>query len=179
MKNLQELEVQKKLLVERYGLFMEKQEKLTPIAARIFATLLVNKENISTFDELVTFLGASKSTISTNLKSLQKSDTVYFFTKPGDRKKYFTLNPIGFLSRIEDDLKMYKTEHQLLTEVVDFKKEANEILNNTDEKFELSQDTPYLDYLTNTITIIKQLRAGLKTKCSIFKKTEQKNSKLK
>lgn len=170
MKNLKELEEQKKILVEKYGLFMEKQEKFTPISARIFATLLINKENGSTFDELVNFLGASKSTISTNLKSLQESDTIDFFTKPGDRKKYFTLNPVGFLSRIEDDLKMYKTEHQLATEVVNFKKEANEILSNTDDKFELSHETPYLDYLTNTISIIEQLRDGIRTKCSVFQR---------
>ncbi|MFT5749890.1 MAG: DNA-binding transcriptional regulator GbsR (MarR family) [Ancylomarina sp.] len=172
MKNLQELEEQKKILVERYGLFMEKKDRFTPISARIFATLLINKENGSTFDELVHFLGASKSTISTNLKSLQESDTIDFFTKPGDRKKYFTLNPVGFLSRIEDDLKMYKTEHQLATEVVNFKMKANEILSNTDEKFELSHETPYIDYLRNTIVIIEQLRNDIRTKCSVFQKFE-------
>ncbi|MRT94403.1 GbsR/MarR family transcriptional regulator [Ancylomarina sp. 16SWW S1-10-2] len=170
MKNLQELEEQKKLLVERYGLFMEKQEKFAPISARIFATLLINKENGSTFEELVNFLGASKSTISTNLKSLQESDAVDFFTKPGDRKKYFTLNPVGFLSRIEENLKMYKTEHQLAVEVVNFKMEANEILSHTDEKFELSHETPYIDYLKNTIAIIEQLRNDIRTKCSVFQK---------
>ncbi len=168
MKNLQELEEQKKLLVEKYGLFMEKQEKLAPVAARIFATLLINKETGITFDNLVEFLGASKSTISTNLKNLQKSETIQFFTKPGDRKKYFTLNPIGFLARIEEDLKMYKTEHQLATEIINFKKEANEIVQNPEDKFELSHETPYLDYLTNTISIIEQLRDGIKSKCSIF-----------
>lgn len=168
MKNQQELEEQKKILVERYGLFMEKQEKFSPISARIFVTLLINKENGSTFDELVNFLGASKSTISTNLKSLQESNTIDFFTKPGDRKKYFTLNPEGFLSRIEGELKMYKIEHQLATEVVNFKKEANEILNNTDDKFELSQETPYIDYLKNTISILEELRDGIRTKCSVF-----------
>ncbi len=170
MKNLQELEERKKLLVERYGLFMEKQEKLAPIAARIFATLLINKETGSTFDELVHFLGASKSTVSTNLKSLQKVEIVHFFTKPGDRKKYFTLNPIGFLTRIEENLKMYKTEHELATEVINFKKEANEIVKKPEDEFELLHETPYVDYLANTITILEQLRDGIKSKCSTFLK---------
>ena len=170
MKNLQELEEKKKILVERYGLFMEKQEGYSPISARIFATLLINKENGSTFDELVNFLGASKSTISTNLKSLKESEIIQYFTKPGDRKKYFSLNPVGFLSRIEEDLKMYKTEHQLAVEVIDFKIEANEILNHTDEKFELSHETPYIDYLKNSIAIIEELQDGIRTKCSAFQK---------
>ncbi|MBI9060009.1 MAG: MarR family transcriptional regulator [Labilibaculum sp.] len=176
MKNLQELEERKKLLVERYGLFMEKQEKLAPIAARIFATLLINKENGTTFDELVAFLGASKSTVSTNLKTLQKSEIVDFFTKPGDRKKYFTLNPIGFLARIEDDLKMYKAEHQLASEIINFKIESNEIIKNPEEKFQLSHETPYLDYLVSTISTIEKLRDGIQSKCSVFQHYNQESS---
>nr|WP_320119609.1 MarR family transcriptional regulator [uncultured Marinifilum sp.] len=170
MKNRQELEIQKKLLVERYGLFMEKQDKLAPIAARIFATLLINKENGTTFDELVNFLEASKSTVSTNLKTLQKIEYIDFFTKPGDRKKYFILNPDGFLARIDEELKMYKIEHQLATEISDFKIQANKILDKPDEKYPIYDKTPYLNYLTSTIDILKQLRKGIESQCHIFQK---------
>jgi DNA-binding transcriptional regulator GbsR (MarR family) len=76
---------------------MEKQEHLAPIAARIFATLLIYKEKGITFEDLVDFLEASKSTISTNLKTLQNLELIEFFTKSGDRKKYYYLSPANFL----------------------------------------------------------------------------------
>lgn len=173
MKNLQELEKQKKLLVERYGLFMEKQEKLAPIAARIFATLLISNENGITFDELVNFIEASKSTISTNLKNLLKIEYIDFFTKPGDRKKYFTLNPAGFIARIDDELKMFKTEKQIAKEIIDFKTEANKIIENPVQKYSTCDDSPYLDYLSSTINTLIQLRRGIESKCDFTKKTSE------
>lgn len=165
MKNQAELEIQKKQLVESYGLFMEKQEKLAPIAARIFATLLIDKENGSTFEELVNFLGASKSTVSTNLKTLQQSEIITYHTKPGDRKKYFTLNPVGFLARINEDIRMYRTEQMLLIQVHEYKEKANKITQST--KYEMEHDFPYLDFLTNTISLLEQLHKDIQAKCSL------------
>lgn len=166
MKNQVDLEKRKKILVESYGLFMEKQEKMAPIAARIFATLLINKENGSTFDELVNFIGASKSTVSTNLKTLQKNEIITYHTKPGDRKKYFTLNPVGFLTRINESIKMYRTEQKLLIQVREYKKLANEVSN--DKKYTIDHDMPYLDFLTNTISLLEQLHKNIEAKCSRF-----------
>lgn len=165
MKTIKEIEEHKKILVESYGLFMEKQEKLTPIGGRIFATLLIDKENGSTFEELVNFLGASKSTVSTNLKTLRNAEMVTYHTKPGDRKKYFTLSPVGFLSRIKENLKMYRTEQKLLKEVWDYKIRANEVFQG--EKYTIDHDRPYLDFLTNTITLLEQLQHQIEIKCSI------------
>ncbi|MDM8161604.1 ArsR family transcriptional regulator [Labilibaculum sp. K2S] len=161
-----ELEKQKKLLVESFGLFMEKQEKLTPIAARIFATLLIDKENGLTFEELVLFLEASKSTISTNLKTLRNAEMISYHTKPGDRKKYFTLSPVGFLARIRENLKMYKTEQELLKEVRDYKVLVNK--NFKEDKYTIDHDTPYLDFLTNTISQLEQLHSNIESKCSLL-----------
>lgn len=163
--NLIQLEEQKKILVERFGLFMEGQENLSPIGARIFATLFMNKENGATFDDLVHFLGASKSTISTNLQNLTKSNMVVYHTKPGDRKKYYTLSPVGFLARIEEKIADYKTEHLLVGQILDHKKLANEITNENEEQYGDNQETPYLDYLSNTVTLLEQLRDEIKAKC--------------
>ncbi len=166
MKDQIDLENQKKLLVESYGLFMEKQEKLAPIAARIFATLLIDKENGSTFEELVNFLGASKSTVSTNLKTLQKTEIITYHTKPGDRKKYFTLNPVGFLARINESIKMYRIEQKLLIQVREYKQLANQ--TSKDKNYTIDHDMPYLDFLTNTINLLEQLHKDIEAKCSIF-----------
>lgn len=167
MKNKENLEKTKKLLVEKFGLFMEGQENLSPIGARIFATLFINKENGATFDDLVHFLGASKSTISTNLQNLTKSNTIIYHTKPGDRKKYYTLSPVGFLSRIEEQITNYKTEHLLVSQILEHKQLANELNNKENQKYGENQETPYLDYLSNTITLLEQLRDQIKVKCSM------------
>jgi DNA-binding transcriptional regulator GbsR (MarR family) len=159
--NTIQLEEQKKILVERFGMFMEKQENLTPIAARIFATLFMNKENGATFDDLVHFLGASKSTISTNLQNLTKSNMIVYHTKPGDRKKYYTLSPVGFVSRIEEKIANYKTEHLLVGQILEYKKTANE----NKQQYGDNQETPYLDYLSNTVSLLEQLRDQIKAKC--------------
>lgn len=167
MKNLKEIEERKKEIIEKYGLFMEKQDNLAPIAARIFTTLLLDKKNGITFDNLVTFLEASKSTISTNLKILENLGIIEYYTKPGDRKKYFQLSKIGFLKRIEDSLNMYETELELLVELMDFKKDANKIITAPEEKYPVYEKTPYLDYLSSTIKLINQLRKDIKAKCHI------------
>ncbi len=167
MKNRKDLEEEKKYLVEKFGLFMEGQEKLSPIGARIFATLFINKENGATFDDLVHFLGASKSTISTNLQSLTKSNMIVYFTKPGDRKKYYTLSPVGFISRIEEKIADYKTEHFLVEQILEYKKTANGIIKEEDQQYGSNQETPYLDYLSNTVRLLEQLRDQIKAKCPI------------
>ena len=165
MKESIDLEKEKKLLIEKFGLFMEGQEKLSPIGARIFATLFINKENGATFDDLVHFLGASKSTISTNLQSLTKSNMIVYFTKPGDRKKYYTLSPVGFISRIEEKIADYKTEYFLVGQILEHKKLANKLSNENEQQYGSSQETPYLDYLSNTVRLLEQLRDQIKAKC--------------
>lgn len=164
--NLFELEEQKKTLIERFGLFMEKQENLPPVGARIFATLFINKENGATFDDLVHFLGASKSTISTNLQSLSKSNMIVYHTKHGDRKKYYTLSPVRFLARIEEKIANYKTEHLLVTQIYEYKKLANELAGEKNQQYKQENGTPYLDYLSNTISLMEQLHNQIEAKCS-------------
>ncbi|WP_101263568.1 GbsR/MarR family transcriptional regulator [Labilibaculum filiforme] len=165
MKNSKELEEEKKLLVEKFGLFMEGQEKLSPIGARIFATLFINKENGATFDDLVHFLGASKSTISTNLHNLTKSNMIVFYTRPGDRKKYYSLSPDGFISRIEEKIENFKTEFILVEQILQYKKLVNDILEEEDGLCCSDQKSPYLDYLSNTIRLLEQLRDQIRVKC--------------
>jgi len=167
MKTKEQLEAQKKQLVEKFGNFMEKQENLAPIAARIFATLFIDKENGETFEELVNFLGASKSTISTNLNHLTKAGIIVYHTRPGDRKKYYTLSPVGFLARLEEKIEQYKTEHQLVEEIIVFKNKSNQITTYPEKVSQHDNETPYMDFLANTITLLEQLRDQIKTKCSI------------
>jgi len=157
------LEVRKKELVEKFGLFMERQDNLPPIAARIFASLFVHKGEGTTFDELVTFLSASKSTISTNIQLLSNRGMLTYFTKPGDRKKYFTLSPESLLARVEEEIVQYRTEYQIVKEIIDFREEINEISDdtNTDKSY------PYLDFLSNSLTLLETLKANVRANCNM------------
>jgi len=163
MNSEKSLEIRKKELVEKFGVFMERQENLPPIAARIFASLVVNKDNGTTFDELVVFLAASKSTISTNIQLLSNRGMLTFYTKPGDRKKYFILSPESLLSRVEEEIIQYRTEYQIVKEIAEFREEINE--QKADEIGNNSY--PYLDFLSNSLSLLENLKENVKSNCGL------------
>ncbi len=66
---------------------------LTRMAGRIQGYIMTSQEELVCFDELVEGLQASKSSISTNLKSLKNIMFIKAIIKPGDRKTYFCLTP--------------------------------------------------------------------------------------
>ena len=67
-------------LVEKLGVHLEGRENLAPVAARIMAYIILTGKQGTTFDDLVTNLCASKSTISTHLNHLQDLKKLEYFT---------------------------------------------------------------------------------------------------
>ncbi len=68
------------------------QTGLTRMTGRILGYLFVcDKERVS-FDELTTALKASKSSISTNIRSLLQVGFVKAISLPGDRKTYYRIS---------------------------------------------------------------------------------------
>src|SRR5699024_12490942 len=63
------------------------------------------------FDEIVELSQASKSSVSTNINLLLNNGSVEYFTKPGERKRYFRLSKNYLKIRMEN----YK--HQLEEEL--------------------------------------------------------------
>ena len=165
MNSEKSLEIRKKELVEKFGLFMERQDNLPPIAARIFASLFVHKGEETTFDYLVTFLSASKSTISTNIQLLSNRGMLTFYTKPGDRKKYFILSPESLLARVDENIVQYRTEYQIVKEILDFRDEIHE----TDVDPTIKKHYPYLDFLSNSLSLLETLKENVRVNCSINK----------
>ena len=80
-------------IIEKLGVHIESREQLAPLAARILSTLILTGKRGITFESLVCELGASKSTIFTHLTTLQAANRITYYTKSGDRKKYFILIP--------------------------------------------------------------------------------------
>ena len=58
---LEALNEEKQLLIERLGVHIEKKDNIPPLAARIVSTLILTGKKGCTFEELVTNLQASKT----------------------------------------------------------------------------------------------------------------------
>ena len=98
----------RKQLIEKLGVHLEVKEQMAPVAARILATLILTGKQGITFENLVCELGASKSTISTHLTTLQAATRITYYTKSGDRKKYFILIPDVMIQSMEEMLKTWR-----------------------------------------------------------------------
>ena len=165
----EELDDEKRKLIEHLGVQLER-ENYAPVAARIFATLILTGGEGITFDELVTDLCASKSSISTHLDHLQTSNKVKYFTKPGDRKRYFIINPNLMFNVIDEMMVKWETEKEIHQNVLQYKKKRNE-LNKNNEEYEFD-----LEFQENFLTFLEEATAAIqKLKKNIINKSNQQN----
>lgn len=103
--------------VEEMGVFFEQFDH-TPTAARIISYLFLVEPHYQDFDTIKEFLQASKSTISTSLSTLSSKGTVDYMTLPGDRKRYFKINPGKWLELTMKSLGSVTAIESKLTEVL-------------------------------------------------------------
>ncbi len=147
-------------LVEKLGIFLEKKEQLAPVAARIFSYIILTGKQGTTFEDLVSSLCASKSTISTHLNHLQGLKKVSYFTKTGDRKKYFILNNDTMLQGISSMVEEWEAEKELHIEVKEYKEDINKTLEE-DDKFDLDFHDSFIEFLDGAIESITKLKEKL------------------
>lgn len=83
--------------IDRMGVATE-ADGLSPIAGRLFATLLLSDEPRS-LDELAESLAVSKASVSTDARRLLERGIVERVSRPGDRRDYYELAP-DFFARI-------------------------------------------------------------------------------
>ncbi|WP_336067666.1 transcriptional regulator [Mesoflavibacter sp. CH_XMU1404-2] len=150
----------KMALVEKLGVHLEGRENLAPVAARIMAYIILTGKQGTTFDDLVTNLCASKSTISTHLNHLQDLKKLEYFTKPGDRKKYFIVNVDTMLQSIDNMLKEWKSEKELHEEIKAYKVDVNTILDQ-EHQFEFGYHDSSIEFLHGAILSISKLKESL------------------
>lgn len=87
-KNLRETIEETGKVFEKFG--------LTPMQGRIVAYFIISDPPEKTFDELVKFFKASKSSISNSLNYLLQSKIVDYKTFSSDRKRYFYITDSFF-----------------------------------------------------------------------------------
>lgn len=154
---MQDLKERKKQLIERLGVYKESQDQLAPLAARIFATLVLTGRNGITFEKLVKDLNASKSTVCTHLNTLQAGGRVTYFTKPGDRKRYFVVQSNHLLKVMDEMMEKWKTQKEIHQDILAYKQAVTkEKSNETDLDLEFHKD--YLEFLEEAGESIQKLK---------------------
>lgn len=156
----QKVKEQKCELVEKMGVHFERKDNLAPVAARILAYVILTGKKGTTFEDLVSELSASKSTISTHLTHLQGLKKIEYFTKTGDRKKYFIINQDSILQGINDMLLLWQEQKELHTEVRAYKINTNQFLEE-DEQFNCDFHDSYINYLNEAVRSITLLKTNI------------------
>ncbi len=154
---MEALEKKKAHLVEKLGVFLEKKNSLAPVAARILAYVILTGKQGTTFEDLVSTLCASKSTISTHLNHLHDLKRLDYFTKTGDRKKYYIINVDSMIQSIINMLEQWKCEKELHVEMMEFKKEMNHNLSD-ENKFDLKFHESFIEFNEEAIKSITKLK---------------------
>ncbi|MGV8812721.1 MAG: GbsR/MarR family transcriptional regulator [Gelidibacter sp.] len=148
-------------LVERLGVFMEQEEQLAPVAARILSYIILTGNVGTTFEELVKDLCASKSTISTHLNHLADLKKIVYFTKTGDRKKYYTINEDSIIRSIDAMMESWFTQKELHLEIKEFKEKTNQLDSKYDSKFNLDFHDNYIQFLDEVTKSVSTLRSKI------------------
>ena len=150
-------------LVEKLGVHLENREQIAPVAARILSYIILTGKRGATFEDLVSILCASKSTISTHLNHLQDLNKIEYFTKTGDRKKYFVINKDTIVQHVDRMISHWQEEREVHIEIKNYKeKQNNEKIENEDEKFDLTFHNDYIMFIDEASSSVKALREKLK-----------------
>ncbi|WP_308993663.1 transcriptional regulator [Mariniflexile litorale] len=152
---------EKKALVEKLGILIESKDQLAPVAARILSYIILTGKTGTTFEDLVSRLCASKSTISTHLNHLQDLKKIVYFTKLGDRKKYFIINQDSIIQGIDNMVETWCSQKELHIEIRQYKEKSNS--NNVDEisKFDLEFHDDYIQFLDEATKSVLKLRTKI------------------
>lgn len=147
-----DLKKEKEELIEMFGIHFEKHFYLPPLGARILGNLILDCCGKGlTFDDLVERMGASKSSISTNLNLLLKMEKVHYYTIPGDRKKYY--KPTPFSSRFTNYLKIIAFEKQIIDRMVCYREKT---ISCPEELANLEHGRVYKQHLTETEQMLQK-----------------------
>lgn len=160
----------KSQLIEELGVYFENNKILAPLAARIFSMLILSDREGICFDEFVEGLDASKSSISTNLQLLQVSGRIVYFTKPGDRKRYFKISPNDIFEQLEKKVEQWETEKKLHLKIYEFKKNIC-LKNNT-----YDENMPGFRYIKNYTSLIDNMVQNLRKLQENLKNPNDDNS---
>jgi len=137
----------KKQLIEEAGLHFETAHNLPPLASRIYAIMILSNDEGFSFEQIIEITQASKSSVSTNITLLVQLNYVEFYTKPGDRKRYFRGTGFYLTNTLQEYYHNVEKEFKLVEKINHFNK------NNNPEKFIANESLGLIfqDYLSTQI----------------------------
>ena len=164
MINENDLIKEKLTLVEELGVHLEHVDNLAPLASRIFIYLILNGTEGATFEELTEKLEASKSSISTSLQLLQSMGRITYYTKCGDRKRYFKVSANYFISRLDDQIELWSKELSNHQKIYNYKKKILQSNNNYDKNnLNLKFNVQYSEFIKKMINNLAELKQNTLT----------------
>lgn len=111
--------------VEKLGKRVEDILDLNPLAARIYALLLLTEKESYSLDELIEILQGSKGAFSNNIQLLTGLGYVKCFTKTGDRKRYYTYELSGCEALMAKHTSNIKNSIDTINELQQLKKQCS------------------------------------------------------
>ncbi len=155
---MSEIENEKAKLIEMFGIFFEKTHHLPPLASRILGNLIIDGYKTGlTFEELVERMSASKSTVSTSLNLLLKTEKITYYTICGDRKKYYKPSPLS--TRLEHYLKMIDLEKNIIEKMFNYRKKT---ISCIEERCNLQNLNEYHKHVLNIEAVVAQTMKNFK-----------------
>lgn len=154
---------EKQSLIEEIGIRLEKRLQISPLASRIYALLTLSSYDGLTFEEIKDAIGSSKSSTSVNINVLIQLKHIEYYTKSGDRKRYFRVAKYFQLTTLELYYQSLENEFNLVEKINHYNK-LHHPEKFTDEKSvgDITQD--YLKKMqtlvTTTIDKIKSHKAS-------------------
>jgi len=141
----------KEELIEDLGVHFEGLYHLPPLACRIYSILILNGYDGMTFDQLMGQTEASKSSVSTSINLLIQTDKVDYFTKAGDRKRYFRNRKNHLKLRLGNYKNLIEREIELFGKTSAYLK----AFNLKTYKENLCYTTIYIDHLKESKKILE------------------------
>lgn len=81
-----------------------------------------------------------------------------YFTKPGDRKKYFTINGDHIIQHIDRMIAYWNSDKELHLEMKAFKEKVNLSTTDEDDKFDLAFHNNYISFLDESMLLVSKLK---------------------
>lgn len=141
----------KEELIEELGIHFEGLYHLPPLASRIYSILILNGYDGMTFEQLMEQTEASKSSVSTSINLLMRANKVEYFTKSGDRKRYFRNRKNHLKLRLGNYKSLIEREIDLFGKTSAYLK----MFNNKTYQENLCYTSIYIDHLKESKKILE------------------------
>ncbi|NJN27874.1 MAG: MarR family transcriptional regulator [Cyclobacteriaceae bacterium] len=133
--------------MEKIGIYFE--HSMPPAAARILALLIVSDQDSFCFDDIRANLNLSKSATSNGINALLGVNKIEYYTKTGDRKRYFKWKPNSTIGHFKTEIEKILGLNILLEDALHLKKDKDS--HNAQMLAELSDLMHYLYQETSSI----------------------------